>query len=137
MMHLASVNWIAILAAAVAGWLFGALWYGLLSKPWMAAVGRTEAEIKAQSPVLPMVIGFVATLIMAFVLQGVIHHVGNPSIRAGIISGVLCWLGFVVTTMATNHAFGGKGVMLTVIDGGHYLGVLVIMGAILGWFGLR
>jgi hypothetical protein len=137
MMHLASVNWIAILVAAVAGWLFGALWYGLLSKPWMAAVGRTEAEIKASSPVLPMAIGFVATVIMAFVLQGVIHHVGNVSIRAGIISGVLCWFGFVFTSMATNHAFGGKSPMLTVIDGGHYLGVLIIMGAILGWFGLR
>lgn len=136
-MSMASANWIAILVAAVAGWLFGALWYGLLSKPWMAAVGRTEAEIRAGSTILPMVIGFVATLIMAFVLQGIIHHVGNPSIRAGIVSGVLCWLGFVITTMATGHAFGGRSPMLTLIDGGHYLGVLVIIGAILGWFGLR
>ena len=58
------------------------------------------------------------------------------SIRAGIISGFLLWLGFVITTMAVNHTFQGARRSLTLIDGGHWLGVLLIQGAILGWWGI-
>ena len=38
--------------------------------------------------------------------------------------------------MAVNHAFQGAKRSLTLIDGGHWLGVLLIQGAILGWWGV-
>ena len=44
----------------------------------------------------------------------------------------LCWFGFVLTTIVVNNAYSGRQVMLTAIDGAHWLGVLVIIGAILG-----
>jgi hypothetical protein len=60
---------------------------------------------------------------------------GTPmSVRSGLVSGFFLWLGFVITTMAVNHAFQGERRMLTVIDGGHWLGVLLIQSAILGWW---
>jgi hypothetical protein len=43
--------------------------------------------------------------------------------------------GFVITTMAVNHAFQGARGSLTLLDGGHWLGVLLVQGAILGWWG--
>ena len=76
-------------------------------------------------------------MIIAFVLWGIIFHVGIWTVRAGLISGVVCWAGFVLTTVVTNNAYPGRKVMLTVIDSGHWLGVLTIMGAILGGFGPR
>jgi hypothetical protein len=39
--------------------------------------------------------------------------------------------------MGTNYTFQSRKVMLTVIDAGYWLAVLVIMGAILGAFGMR
>jgi hypothetical protein len=39
-----------------------------------------------------------------------------------IISGVVCWFGFVLTTVATNNAYPGRKTMPTVIDAGHWLG---------------
>ena len=36
--------------------------------------------------------------------------------------------------IAVNNAFSGRKFMLTVIDGGYWLGVLLITGAILGAF---
>jgi hypothetical protein len=69
------------------------------------------------------------------VLAGLIAHMGPPTIRSGIISAVFCWFGFVITTLAVNYAFGGRKPMLTLIDGGHWLGVLIIMGAVIGAFG--
>ncbi|MBM3524115.1 MAG: DUF1761 domain-containing protein, partial [Alphaproteobacteria bacterium] len=36
-----------------------------------------------------------------------------------------------------NHGFQGVKRALTVIDGGHWLGVLLIQGVIIGWMGVR
>ena len=47
-MTFAGINYLAILIAAVVGWLAGAVWYGLLGKAWVAAQGRTMEEFKAQ-----------------------------------------------------------------------------------------
>ena len=75
---------------------------------------------------------------MAWVLAGIIAHLGpgQVTIRNGVISGAFIWLGFVVTTLAVNYGFGGRRPMLTVIDSGHWLGVLIVMGAIIGAFGV-
>jgi hypothetical protein len=35
--------------------------------------------------------------------------------------------------MTVNHAFQGAKRSLTLIDGGHWLGVLVLQGAVLGY----
>ena len=32
-------RYIAILAAAIAAWIFGAVWYGALGKPWQREQG--------------------------------------------------------------------------------------------------
>jgi hypothetical protein len=61
---------------------------------------------------------------------------GEITVRSGLISAAFAWLGFVITTMSVNYAFGGRMPMLTVIDGGHWLGVLLIMGAVIGAFGV-
>ena len=142
-MHFANVNFLGIAAAAVAAWIFGAVYYGALGKSWMVAIGTSMEAMKAQNAgkstaakASPFVISFIAELVMAFVLYGVIFHVGIWSIRAGIISGVVCWFGFVLTTVAVNNAYPGRRPMLTVIDSGHWLGVLVIIGAIIGWLGM-
>lgn len=143
-MHVLNVNFIAIVVAAVAAWVFGAVYYGGLGKRWVAALGTSMEAMKAQNAgksaatkATPFILSFIAELIMAFVLYGIIFHVGIWSIRAGVISGVVCWLGFVLTTTATNNAYPGRKAVLTVIDSGHWLGVLAIIGAVLGGFGPR
>ena len=39
--------------------------------------------------------------------------------------------------MTVNNAFTGRKAMLTVIDGGHWLAVLLVQGAIIGAMGLK
>jgi hypothetical protein len=139
--HLANINWLAVIVAGVAGWLVGAVWYSVLSKQWLAAQGKTTETAKQEAagqslPVL-LVIVFVANLIMAVMLYGIMIHVGPFTIRSGMISGALIWFGFVITAIATNYAFQGRKPMLTVIDGGYWLAVLLVIGAILGAFGSK
>ena len=138
-MGFAGMNYWAILAAAVAGFLFGGVWYGSLSKPWMAAIGKTQDDLQKTGMLVPMLISAIGLLVMAWVLAGIIAHLGpgRVTLRNGIISGAFCWLGFVVTTLATNHGYQGAKRSLTLIDGGHWLGVLVIQGAVIGWMGVR
>ena len=134
-----NINWPAIAAAAAASWIFGALWYGALSKQWMAASGLTPTGMngpdgKPKLPLGPMIISFVAEFVMAIILAGVIAHTAKKgvTISSGALVGVICWLGFVITTLATNHAYGRAKPALTIIDGGHWLGVLLIQGVVLG-----
>jgi len=131
------INYVAILAAAVAAWLAGAVWYGVLGRQWLAALGWTEADMtgpdgKRRMPVGPMIVSFIAAVIMAFMLNGLMGHVGPMTVRSGIISGALIWTGFVITSIAVNNAFQRRKVMLTVIDGGHWLLALIVQGAVLG-----
>jgi hypothetical protein len=48
-MHVLNVNFLAIAAAAVAAWIFGAIYYGALGKTWMAALGTSMDAMKAQN----------------------------------------------------------------------------------------
>jgi Protein of unknown function (DUF1761) len=138
-----SVNFWTLLAAAAASFVFGGVWYSVLSKPWLAALGRTEAELKVNARPLPMLfaLSIVSQLIMAWVLTGLLIHLtkaGIPAnLRTGLLTGAFCWLGFVATTLATNHGYQGHKWSLTLIDGAHWLGVLLIQGALLGWLGVR
>ena len=142
-MHFLNVNFLAIIIAAVAAWIFGAAYYGALGKAWVGALGTSMEAMKAQNAgksalvkAAPFLLSFCAEVIMAYVLYGLLFHLGMWTVRAGIISGAICWFGFVLTTIATNNAYPGRRPLLTVIDSGHWLGVLMIMGAIIGGFGL-
>ena len=86
---------------------------------------------------VPFVLVFVGNLVMAWTLAGVLGHFGTVSLKDGIITGALCWFGFVLTSMLANNAFAMRSYRLTAIDGGHYLVVLVIMGAIIGAMGVK
>ena len=134
-MSFAGVNYLAIVAAAAAGFIFGGIYYRLVSKHWLKASGVKKSAVKGH-PVNLYVITVVAELIMAWMLAGILAHLGQVTFKNGVLSGALLWLGFVATTIAVNNSFGMRKPMLSVIDGGHWLGVLLIMGAVLGAFGV-
>jgi hypothetical protein len=139
-MSFAGMSYLAIVVAAVVAWLAGAAWYTALAKPWMAALGLTAEQMSAAKSrpgaFLPFVYAFAADLVMAWVLAGVLGHLGALSLRSGVISGALCWLGFVITTMLVNNSFAQRDWRLLLIDGGHWLLVLALMGAIIGAMGV-
>jgi len=137
-MVFAGINYLAVIVAAIAGFVFGAVYYMALANPWMAAIGFTKKNMAKNKTTMPFIVAAVANLVMAWMLAGVVGHLGLGQIttKNGIISAAFIWFGFVLTTMAVNNGFGMRKPMLTVIDSGHWLGVLVIMGAIIGAFGL-
>ena len=143
-MTFAGINYLAILIAAVAGWLSGAVWYTALATRWVAAQGKTVEQFHAEQAAkkgtpaawLPFALAFLADLVMAWVLAGMVGHLGTVTIRSAVISALFAWGGFVVTTILVNYSFGGRRYLLTAIDAGHWLFVLVLMGVVIGWMGV-
>lgn len=143
-MTFAGINYLAILIAAVVGWLAGAAWYGVLGARWVAAQGKTMEEFHAHRAAikgttaswLPFALAFMADLVMAWVLAGLVGHLGTVTVRAAVISALFAWGGFVVTTILVNYSFGGRRYALAAIDTGHWLVVLVLMGIVIGWMGV-
>jgi hypothetical protein len=115
-MTFAGINYLAIIIAAVTGWLAGAAYYGVLAKPWVAAQGKTMEAFKAEQAAkkgtihawLPFALAFLAELAMAYVLAGMVGHLGSVSIRSAVISGLFVWAGFILTTQLVNNAFGRR-----------------------------
>lgn len=140
-MSFTGINYIAVIIATIAGFAIGAVWYSVLfQKQWMAATGMTDADMKARaasgSSLLPLLAGnAIGNLVMAIVLSALIHSLSAASFGAALGVAFLSWLGFVITVMGVNNAFSGQKPALTVIDGGHWLVVLLAMGAIIGLFG--
>ena len=136
-MSFTGVNYLAVIIATLAGFGLGTVWYMVLAKPWMHAVGKTEADRpQGGAQVLLFAIAIVALFVMALMLAGLMGHIGDITVRGGVVSGFFVWLGFVITTMGVNHAFSGAKPMLTLIDGGYWLAVLLIQGAVIGAFGV-
>lgn len=137
-MEFTGINYLAVLAAAAASFIFGAIYYTALAKPWMAALGKSEAEVKAGAGPAVYIVTAAAQLVMAFMLAGVMGHLGSVTmgVMGGLTTAFFVWLGFVATTLAVNHGFQGAKRSLTVIDGGHWLGGLLIQGVVIGLFGV-
>jgi hypothetical protein len=136
-MTFAGLNYLAILLAALAAFGWGAIYYMTLSKQWLAAVGMTKEQMQSRSAA-PFVISFIALVVMSWVLAGTLGHLGpgQVTVKNGIISGLFLWLGFIVTTVFVNNAYPGRKYSLSVIDSIHWLGVVVIEGAVIGAMGV-
>src|SRR6202790_3426277 len=141
-MTFAGISYLAVVVAAVVAWLASAAWYMSLGKVYMAALGKTPEEVEADrkkpGAFLPFIYAFVANLIIAWMLAGVLGHLGagQVTLRHGAISGAFVWFGFILTTMVVNYSFSGRDRRLLLIDVGNWLIVLVVIGAVVGAIGV-
>lgn len=135
-MQFGGINYFAVLVAAAAGFGTGMAWYMIFGNAWMAALGKSKEELKPRPG--PFIAAALCQLVMAIMLAGIMGHLGGGQItvKNGVLSGLLIWAGFVITTMIVNHAFQGAPRALTLIDGGHWLAVLTVMGIVIGLFGV-
>lgn len=106
---LGEVNWLAILVAAIAWFIIGALWYGpLFGKAWMASTGidprATDERPSAVIYVFPLLAYLVATVALAMLAEAT----GSSTLGHGIILGVVVGVGFGLTLYAVEATFGSR-----------------------------
>jgi hypothetical protein len=128
-----TINYLAVLIAAVAAMFLGMFWYSpmLFGKTWMAALGKTEEEIKKGSTGPIYVINTVANLILAYVLAWATRYAGAVNAIDGAKVGIWVWLGFVVTTLLPVYLFEMRPIKVYFIYIVYQLISFIVMGIIL------
>ncbi len=123
---------IAILAAGIAGWILGAVWYTVLGKPWQRARGLNPDDCKDKKmPLAPMLVSFVAALVMSTVLYQLLTNLGVLGLWPAVVAGLTVGVGFVLTTILVNNMFQQRSFILTVIDGGHWVLAVVVEAVVI------
>ena len=128
-----TINYLAVLVAAISTMIVGSLWYSplLLGKLWMKHSGVTEHEAKNTNMAKTYGIMFLGSLVMCFVMSHFIDYVGAKDASAGATAAIWLWLGFVVTVGVGGVLFEKKPWALYLINMGYQLVSMVIVGAIL------
>lgn len=128
---LSHLNWLAVLVAAVLGFVIGGLWYSpvLFGRAWQAAVGLGDEELKGGQGRI-----FGASFALAFVGALVLGLFLGPEADAGYgaTAGALVGLGWVATAMGITYLFERRSFKLYWIDAGYHAVTFTAMGALLG-----
>lgn len=125
---------ISVLVAAAAGFVFGAIWYTVLSKPWIKAVGMPVDESgrpQGSGSAVPFLLSAIAMIIVAGFMRHIFAMSGVETIGKGALGGLGIGLFFIAPWTMINNAYPGRPFMLTVIDSGYSVIGCAIMGALL------
>ena len=77
-MSLGGLNYMPVIVAAIVSFIFGGIWYNVFSKQWMEALGRSPEQMpKDRGAIGLYVLAFVAQLIMAWMLAGILLHMAQ------------------------------------------------------------
>jgi hypothetical protein len=137
-MHMHSLNWVAILVAAISTMVVGFLWYSplLFAKPWMREMGydpndktKTDEMKKSAGPAYAG--SLAASFLSAFTLALILHGLGAKDVPFGIMASFHIWLGFVATVQFTGALFMKQSMKLFAINTGYQLVCYLVMGSIL------
>ena len=127
------INWLAMVLAALAGFLVGGLWYGpLFLKAWQREAGITQEMMAKRNPALVFGGAFLLNLFASFILGHVLATYGRPELGVSIMVSGGVALGFIATALGVNYLFAAKSLKLFVIDAGYWIVIYSAMGAIYG-----
>jgi hypothetical protein len=127
------INSVAVIVAAVAYWILGALWYGVaFAKPWMALEHMSPEQAQSMNPVLSYVITFLLNLLIAYAIGLICVWRNANTFGRGASVGVLLWIGLVGPVTYTTYMYEMRPWQLFAINELFPLFGFVLMGAILG-----
>lgn len=127
-----SINYLAVLVAAVSNFALGALWYSraLFGIPWMQASGMTEERAREANMGRIFGLAFVLELAAAFVLALFIGP--GAGLHLGVLAGVLVGFFWVSGGMGVIYLFEQRPLKLWLVNAGYMTVAFGLMGAILG-----
>lgn len=127
-----AVNYVAVVIAAVAAFVIGAVWYAppVFGNRWTALLGKTQAQLGQPGPAFAL--GIVAALVNAWVLAVLAATLGTKTASEGAVLGFYAWLGFMATITAAQGIFEKRPWSLWLLNNAHNVIVQVVMGGIIG-----
>jgi len=125
------VNYLAVIAAAVATFLLGGLWYSpaLFGKAWQREAGVPDERMKNANMVMVFGLTFMLSLIAAWVFALFLGP--RPPLSLGLGAGFAAGLCWVAASFGINYLFEGRSFRLFLINGGYHTLQFTIVGLIL------
>ncbi|HVO40366.1 MAG TPA: DUF1761 domain-containing protein [Spirochaetia bacterium] len=126
------INYLAVVVAALANYVIGAIWYAaLFRKAWAKLMGMAEMKVT----VLSVVLALVGAFFMSWVLDHAIIFAGTfmkiAGVGGGLEAGFFNWLGFIAPVTLGIVIYEKKSWALWLLNNGYWLVSLLVMGIIL------
>jgi hypothetical protein len=127
-------NYLAIVVAAIACFLFEAAWYSLFLDTWISGIGRNKQWLMSSgiNPAIQYATALVMAAVMAMAISCVTQLTGKQTVLRGMKVGALLWAGFELTTWSTEYIFEVRPISLFLVNAGYWLFGMMLMGAIVG-----
>jgi len=135
------VNYWAVVAATVSSLVVGSMWYSrsVFGNMWIK-LAKVDMKKNSKNAYVPIVVTMVVSVITAYVLAHVtylsnqfFHH---SFMQDALTTAFWVWLGFTAARIITHDAFEGRPAKLTLLTVSHEFVTIMLMGAIIGWFGV-
>ncbi len=125
---------LSVLVAAAAAFAFGAVYYMVLSKPWMEAagiaVGPDGQPVNSSNPV-PYIVSFICIIMVAGMMRHTFALSGIETVGKGLMSGLGVGLFFITPWIFINTGYSNRPWKLAIIDGGYATAAATIIGIVL------
>ena len=134
---LGELNWLAVIVAALAYFVLGALWYAppVMGKTWMAA-GGMETPADDQRPGAGIyVVPLVGSVLSAVALGMLAEATGTDTVGEGFVLGVVVAIGFalaIAPVTATFESNKPKPMVWGAINAGYHALGLIVAALIIG-----
>ncbi|WP_195821062.1 DUF1761 domain-containing protein [Roseobacter sp. MH60115] len=131
------MEYLSVLIAGVAGFMFGAVWYTVLADKWMAASGVALDESGKpanRSDPVPYITSLLGAILVAGMMRHTFELSGIDTVGKGLVSGLGIGLFLVSPWIATFYSFGARPRSLILIDGGYATFGCTLIGIVLTLF---
>ncbi|MGX9355827.1 DUF1761 domain-containing protein [Roseobacteraceae bacterium S113] len=113
---------INVVAAGIANFIFGAIWYSVFAGPWKEASGvalDADGNPANQKQALPYITAVIAAILVAGMMRHVFELSDITTIGKALQSGLGIGAFLAAPWLATNYGFAGRPFKLLIIDGGY------------------
>lgn len=128
-----SVNWLAVIAAAISMFVIGGVWYSpmLFEKAWQKAAGLSDEDRRRGSPAVIFGLAFLFSLLMA---SNLAFFLAGPAttLAFAVSAAVAAGLGWAALGLGVVALFERRPLNYFLINGGYLTIAFAVMGLILG-----
>lgn len=137
------INWLAVVLAAVSTMVVSSIWYApfAFGNAWRKLLGLDEKQLE-KNGFKPIIIAAVLSFVTAYVLAHFTYlaysfYADDYSfLFAALTTALWAGLGFSALRFVTHHSIECRSWKLVLINGTHELAVFLMMGIIIGLFGV-
>lgn len=131
-----SINYIAVLLAAVLSYGVGAWWHSPagFGKQWMRMMNLKREDMGGMplTSTQAMLIGFVVYVLVAYVLAHFVVLFNVLGWQDALVLGFWIWLGFLAPTLINSWLWEGKSFKLFAFNAAYALVQIEVMAVVLG-----